>query len=75
MPVMLYKATTGAYIWLSVSAKFPDSISALAVCTGEHIDYHGYAVLPMAIEQDIVCAVATNKDGVIRLSNISKDYQ
>ena len=37
---------------------------------GEHIDYCGYAVLPMAMEQDILMAMALNRDdNVIRLAN------
>ncbi|XP_076443620.1 N-acetylgalactosamine kinase-like [Babylonia areolata] len=42
---------------------------------GEHIDYSGYAVLPMAIEQDIVFAVAPTTDGSIVLANIKPDYK
>ena len=30
---------------------------------GEHIDYCGYGVHPMAIEQDILVAVAYSNDG------------
>lgn len=40
---------------------------------GEHIDYCGYAVLPMAVEKDIVLAVATNHDHVLNLTNIERD--
>ena len=29
---------------------------------GEHIDYCGYSVLPMAIENDVVVAVSLNTD-------------
>ena len=28
---------------------------------GEHIDYHGYAVLPMAIEQSITIAIGRSR--------------
>lgn len=28
---------------------------------GEHVDYCGYSVLPMAVEQSIILAVGTNK--------------
>ncbi|KAM4747942.1 N-acetylgalactosamine kinase [Rhinophrynus dorsalis] len=41
---------------------------------GEHIDYCGYAVLPMAIEQDILAAVQTNNDQVVWLSNTNPSY-
>ena len=43
--------------------------------TGEHIDYCGYAVLPMAIEQDIVFAVSCNAEGNIVLANTNPAFQ
>ncbi|XP_059609350.1 N-acetylgalactosamine kinase [Phlebotomus argentipes] len=36
---------------------------------GEHIDYCGYPVLPMAIEKNIILAVATTEDGILQLKN------
>lgn len=41
---------------------------------GEHIDYCGYAVLPMAVEQDIVIAVAENDRNQLRLANTDQQY-
>ncbi|XP_072166830.1 N-acetylgalactosamine kinase-like [Diadema setosum] len=41
---------------------------------GEHIDYCGYSVLPMAIDQDIVMAVGVNKDGQLCLSNTNPSF-
>lgn len=40
---------------------------------GEHIDYCGYSVLPMAIEQDVVIAVAATESQDILLSNVKSD--
>ncbi|KAK9301971.1 hypothetical protein QLX08_005882 [Tetragonisca angustula] len=42
---------------------------------GEHIDYCGYAVCPMAIEQDVLVAVAVSKDSDIRLTNVDPKYK
>ena len=42
---------------------------------GEHIDYCGYGVLPMAVEQDIVIAVATIDQKTLNISNTYSDFQ
>ncbi|XP_076124735.1 N-acetylgalactosamine kinase [Alosa pseudoharengus] len=42
---------------------------------GEHIDYCGYAVLPMAIEQNILAAVSVNNSQTIQLANTNEKYQ
>ncbi|XP_022048630.2 N-acetylgalactosamine kinase [Acanthochromis polyacanthus] len=42
---------------------------------GEHIDYCGYSVLPMAIEQNILAAVSVNNSGTIQLANTNPLYQ
>ncbi|VDI51374.1 N-acetylgalactosamine kinase [Mytilus galloprovincialis] len=41
---------------------------------GEHIDYCGYSVLPMAIEQDVVIAVSSNDSGRLQLVNTNMEY-
>lgn len=43
---------------------------------GEHIDYCGYAVCPMALEQDIILAVGGNREGDfdVKLVNIDSAY-
>lgn len=40
---------------------------------GEHIDYCGFSVLPMAIEQEIVLAVGYNDSDVLKLVNFDSD--
>ncbi|TSM52317.1 N-acetylgalactosamine kinase [Bagarius yarrelli] len=42
---------------------------------GEHIDYCGYAVLPMAIEQNILAAVSVNNSELIQLANTDPKYK
>ncbi|XP_026095034.1 N-acetylgalactosamine kinase [Carassius auratus] len=42
---------------------------------GEHIDYCGYAVLPMAIEQNILAAVSFSDSKTIQLANTEPKYK
>uniref|UniRef100_A0AAQ6IGH2 Galactokinase 2 n=1 Tax=Anabas testudineus TaxID=64144 RepID=A0AAQ6IGH2_ANATE len=42
---------------------------------GEHIDYCGYSVLPMAVEQNILSAVSVNNSGTIQLANTNPQYK
>ncbi|KAI3980759.1 hypothetical protein MKX01_025324 [Papaver californicum] len=42
---------------------------------GEHIDYEGYSVLPMAIRQDTIVGIRKNKDsGTLRIANVNDKY-
>ena len=45
---------------------------------GEHIDYEGYSVLPMAIRQDTIVAIRKHDEGegekVLRIANVSDKY-
>lgn len=41
---------------------------------GEHVDYCGYAVFPMAVELDIIIAVATNTSGTLNVCNVDPSY-
>lgn len=42
---------------------------------GEHIDYSGYGVLPMAVEQSVYCAVKPTSDSHIILHNVDPKYR
>jgi galactokinase len=42
---------------------------------GEHIDYEGYSVLPMAIRQDTIIAIRKNEsEKVLRIANVNDKY-
>ncbi|KAI4338565.1 hypothetical protein MLD38_023609 [Melastoma candidum] len=45
---------------------------------GEHIDYEGYSVLPMAIRQDTIVAIRKRDvgegDNVLRIANVNEKY-
>lgn len=41
---------------------------------GEHIDYSGYGVLPMAIQQDVMIAVSVNDSDTFHLQNVSESH-
>lgn len=42
---------------------------------GEHIDYCGYAVFPMAIKQDILVAVTKREDRKVCFFNTDPRYE
>ena len=45
---------------------------------GEHIDYEGYSVLPMAIRQDTIVAIRKHGAGespkLLRIANVNDKY-
>ena len=40
---------------------------------GEHIDYCGYSVLPMAIDQNVKILVSTNQSKMVKISSTKFD--
>ncbi|KAL8120326.1 galactokinase-like [Apium graveolens] len=56
-----------------VYARSPGRVNLI----GEHIDYEGYSVLPMAIRQDTIVAIRKRRDGekVIRIANVNDKYE
>ncbi|XP_054821926.1 galactokinase-like isoform X2 [Prosopis cineraria] len=53
-----------------VFARSPGRVNLI----GEHIDYEGYSVLPMAIRQDTIVAIRKNEDEkIIRVANVNDE--
>ena len=50
-------------------------IQAIFSTPGEHIDYCGYAVFPMALEQDIVIAFTVNDEDTLKICNTDGSFE
>lgn len=53
--------------WPEVFVRAPGRVNLI----GEHVDYNGYPVFPMAVELDTVIAIRRTDDQVIRVSSIT----
>ena len=47
--------------------------SLTQILLGEHVDYSGYPVLPMAIEQDTVIAFSNTNNSRITVCNVDEE--
>ena len=50
-------------------------LTNLKLFQGEHIDYCGYSVLPMAIEHDVVIAASVTKSPELILTNFEDCFR
>ncbi|KAK6627132.1 hypothetical protein RUM44_009609 [Polyplax serrata] len=41
---------------------------------GEHVDYCGYSVCPMAVQQHILVAIKVTDDSLVKISNVDETY-
>jgi len=57
----------------SKSADYVIRVPGRVNLIGEHIDYCGYAVHPMAIEQDIILIVQVSSDDKLHLKNVNNE--
>lgn len=54
-----------------VYARAPGRVNLI----GEHIDYEGYSVLPMAVRQDAIVAIRVNRsEKILRIANVNDKY-
>ncbi|XP_058066447.1 N-acetylgalactosamine kinase isoform X1 [Anopheles bellator] len=59
----------------SRGAKFVARCSGRVNIIGEHVDYCGYPVFPMAIEQTILLAVAPSNDNLLHIKNVDNSFK
>ncbi|XP_033223886.1 N-acetylgalactosamine kinase isoform X2 [Belonocnema kinseyi] len=59
----------------NVSPSFFVRVPGRVNIIGEHIDYCGYAVCPMAIEQFILVALAASEKNEFRITNLDPKYE